>query len=180
MRPLIYIISGNQGEGKTTFVKELAVILKREGFQCSGFYAEGFWNHYGRSRFDIVEINGVAREILCNTNPEKGDLQYRHFFFKPNALKYGNKILAKAAGSHSVTFIDEVGGLELENKGWAKAIDMLLLNPPMAMIWTVRTSFAAEVCYKFTITSESIHNISCTHPDRVLEELKEALNLNQF
>ncbi|NLN95065.1 MAG: hypothetical protein GX128_02710 [Bacteroidales bacterium] len=40
MKPLIYIITGNQGKRKTTFVKELAALFKKDGFKCSGFYPD--------------------------------------------------------------------------------------------------------------------------------------------
>lgn len=40
MKPLIYIITGSQGEGKITFVKELAALFKKDGFKCSGFYPD--------------------------------------------------------------------------------------------------------------------------------------------
>ncbi len=177
MKTLIYIISGNQGEGKTTFIKELAVELRNNGYQCSGFYAEGYWNQQVRSRFDIVEINGAYREILCNLSSEKGDLQYRHFFFKHQALKLGSNILENACGSRTITFIDEVGGLESENKGWADAIAKLLLNPPLAMIWTARKTFINDICGKFNITPRSIWDISLTNPGQVLLELREELSI---
>lgn len=179
MKSLIYIITGNQGEGKTTFVKELAALFKKDGFKCSGFYAEGYWKYNMRSQFDLVEINDIEREILCNTEYEENDIQFRRFFFKPKALESGKRILADAAGSRSVVFIDEVGMFELENKGWTEAIDRLLLDLPLALILSVRTDFADEVRKKFNLLNASERNIAYTNPETMFSEIKTELNQNQ-
>ncbi|MGB4204398.1 MAG: nucleoside-triphosphatase [Bacteroidales bacterium] len=179
MKPLIYIITGNQGEGKTTFVKELADLFKKDGFKCSGFYAEGYWKHNLRYQFDLVEINELEREVLCNTEHEENDIQFRRFFFKPKALESGKCILIDAAGSRAVVFIDEVGMFELENKGWAEAIDRLLLDPPLALILSVRTDFAEEVRKKFNLISASERNIAITDPEIMFSEIKTELNQYQ-
>jgi nucleoside-triphosphatase THEP1 len=73
MNNKILFITGPQGGGKTTFVKELAALLKKSGFSTGGFIAEGYWENNLRSGFDIVEIGGLNKELLCNTIAGKGD-----------------------------------------------------------------------------------------------------------
>lgn len=171
MKPLLYIICGKQGEGKTTFAVKLAAMLNASGIECDGFYSEGFWNQNERSGFDIVTLDGSNRKCLCNRSHEDGDEQFRRFFFKPEGLKLGHEILASASNRNAVVFIDEVGGFEVEGGGWAMSIEHLLKQPPQVMIWAIRESFVEAVSAKFRIRPESIWDIEQTLPKLAYDEL---------
>jgi nucleoside-triphosphatase THEP1 len=174
----IFIITGAPGAGKTTFIKNLAVLLKDAGYRCGGFYAEGYWGEKLRSGFDLVEINGKAREALCNTTKEPGDEPYRHFFFKKEGLNLGSKILKNAEGEKIIVFIDEIGGFELNGQGWAGAVEKLLQNPPRLMIWTVRENLLDEVCRYFSILPQAVWHIDNTEAEAVAAEIKTLLLKN--
>jgi len=169
MNNKIFFITGPQGAGKTTFVKELAALFKEYGFSTGGFIAEGYWDNNLRSGFDIVDIDGKERELLCNTIAGEGDEQFRRFFFKQKGLQFGNQILEKTAGKNLIVFIDEVGALELEGRGWANAIEKLIENPPAAMIWTVRENIAETISARFDIFPDALWNINYTTPENVFK-----------
>lgn len=171
MKPLLYIICGRQGEGKTTFAVTLAAMLKVSGIECGGFYSEGFWNQNERSGFDIVSLDGSNRKCLCNRSREVGDVQFRRFFFKPEGLNFGREILSAAANRKAVIFIDEVGSFEVEGGGWADSIEHLLLQPPLAMIWSVRESIWEAVAKTFNVKPVSVWNLELTSPDLAFAEL---------
>jgi nucleoside-triphosphatase THEP1 len=82
----IYIITGDQGGGKTSFAKQLIRMLAAGGIPCGGFYAEGYWENDRRSGFDLHEAGGYGRECLCNTVEEVGDMRFKRFFFKKKGL----------------------------------------------------------------------------------------------
>jgi len=169
MNNKILFITGPQGGGKTTFVKELAALLEKSGFSTGGFIAEGYWENNLRSGFDIVEIGGSNKELLCNTIAGKGDEQFHRFFFKKKGLQFGNQILEKSAGKNLVVIIDEVGALELEGRGLANAIEKLIENPPLAMIWTIRETIAERISARFDIIPDALWNINYTTPENVFK-----------
>lgn len=180
MKHKIFFITGAQGKGKTTFIKKLAGLFIDAGFRCGGFYAEGYWENGLRSRFDIVEINSNKRELLCDTHAGEGDESFRRFFFKKKGLHFGNRILEQSAGKNLFAFIDEVGALELEGKGWAKAIEKLIQNPPAAMIWTIRENLAEKISEKFEVFPDNLWNIGRTTPEKVFKAITKTLEGNNF
>lgn len=171
MNNKIFFITGPQGAGKTTFVKELAALLKKSGFSTGGFIAEGYWDNNLRSGFDIVEIDGLDKEVLCNTIAGEGDEQFHRFFFKQKGLQFGNQILENTAGKNLIVFIDEVGALELEGRGWANAIEKLIENPPLAMIWTIRENIAERISARFDIFPDALWIINYTAPENVFKAI---------
>lgn len=171
MKQNVMIISGKQGEGKTTFVKQLVRLLNSANIPCAGFYAEGYWNENLRSGFDLVEINGELRKCLCNLVAGENDIAFRRYFFKKDALQMGAEILAKNEGAQKVVFVDEAGMLELEGKGWASAIERLMLNPPLALVLTVRETNLKGVCEKFRVNPVFTWNISDTSPVKALADI---------
>ena len=167
----LFILTGPQGSGKTSFIKKLVALLVEASFPCEGFYADGYWENDMRSRFEIVEINGINRALLCDTHPETGDIPFRRFFFKQSGLRFGYKILKQAAGKHSCVFIDETGSLELEGKGWAKALELLCKKPPAILILTVRDCFVNKIIDCFHLKPERVWHLNDCSPEEVAEEL---------
>jgi nucleoside-triphosphatase THEP1 len=47
--------------------------------------------------------------------------------------------------------IDELGPLELSGRGWAPAIERILIESPKPMIWTVRRSLLTKISHKWNI-----------------------------
>lgn len=178
MNNKILFITGPQGGGKTTFVKELVALLKKSGFSTGGFIAEGYWENNLRSGFDIVEIGSLRRELLCNTTAGEGDEQFHRFFFKQKGLQFGKQILEKTAGKNLIVFIDEVGALEIEGRGWAYAIEQLIENPPLAMVLTVRENIAHTISARFDVSPDALWNINFSTPAGVLKTMLEMIKSN--
>jgi nucleoside-triphosphatase len=171
MKHKLFFITGAQGSGKTTFIKKLATLMTDAGHSCGGFYAEGYWENDLRSGFDIVQIDGGKRELLCNTMAVKGDEPFRRFFFKKEGLDFGNRILEEAEGKDLVLFIDEVGALELEGRGWASAIEKLNQTPAAIMIWTIRENIEERISARFGVIPDALWNINFTTPENVFKAI---------
>ncbi len=160
MNNKVFIITGSQGSGKTTFLDKLIKHLKAEGVSVGGFIAHGFWNNNERSGFELENIQTGEKIILCQTNPAKGWQKFRRFYFNPEGFAFGNKVLDPAnLGKTDFIAIDEVGPFELENRGWAQAIKLLLHNIDKPMIWVVRKSLIKEILSHFSINDFTILDI---------------------
>jgi nucleoside-triphosphatase len=144
---MIFIITGEQGEGKTTFLQQVTGILTRYGIAVSGIWAEGSWKNSLRDSFTVVNVTTAEKMLLCNREKEDGDYAFRKFYFKKNALLFGQKVLA-ATNFSQLVIIDEVGGLELKGNGWAVSITELL-KTGKPMLWTVRKSLVNKIITTF-------------------------------
>ncbi len=161
MNNKVFIITGSQGSGKTTFLTKLTKHLKAEGLTVSGFIAHGFWNNNERAGFELENIQTGEKIILCQTNPAKGWDKFRKFYFNPEGFAFGNRVL-DPANLEKTDFIaiDEVGPFELKNRGWAQAIKLLLHNIDKPMIWVVRKSLIEEILSHFNINDFTILDVN--------------------
>lgn len=157
---MIFIFTGEQGSGKTTFLKQVLEILYRKNLKVSGILAEGHWENSLRSGFEIVDIETGEKTLLCNRSEDAGDIVYRNFWFKPGGLAFGKKILDNIlAKMPDIIAIDEMGGFEIENGGWAESIDQILRRCDTPMIWTVRQKLTEAVIQKWPLNDYQIFNV---------------------
>lgn len=157
---MIFIFTGEQGSGKTTFLKQVLEILYRKNLKVSGILAEGHWENSLRSGFEIVDIETGEKTLLCNRSEDAGDIAYRNFWFKPGGLAFGKKILNNIlAKMPDIIAIDEMGGFEIENGGWAENIDQILRRCDTPMIWTVRQKLTEAVIQKWPLNDYQIFNV---------------------
>ena len=147
----VFLISGNQGEGKTTRLKEIVLLLKEKGIRAFGFYAEGYWQHAMRNRFDLVDLRSGSRRMLCTDKVQPGFIAHGRFYFDPDTIEWGNNLLEKGAEiSGQIAVIDEVGRFELNNQVWATVLEKLL-KKNISLLLVVRKSFIAEIKQKFNL-----------------------------
>ncbi|MCF8367547.1 MAG: nucleoside-triphosphatase [Bacteroidales bacterium] len=152
MKPLIYIVTGEQGSGKTTFLKEVILELKKEKIRIGGIVAEGYWKNNQRDRFELVNQSNGARIVYCQRTPNEGWENIRSFFINPLGQSFGEEALnPKNIRDIDLLVMDEIGPFELQGKAWAGMITLLLEEVNIPMVWVVRESLVSEVLKKWGI-----------------------------
>lgn len=169
MRPNrnVFILTGEQGEGKTTRLKELIVRLRNSGLSLYGFYAAGYWENGQRSRFDLVDVQTGKQKLLCANQSAPGFWKQGRFYFDPETIRWGATLLE--GDKQGLAIMDEVGRFELDGKVWASSLKQLVQNDkPILMV--VRRVFVREVIDKFGIVNPQI-----IFPDDDLEEVAHGM-----
>lgn len=176
-QPPVYIVTGGQGEGKTTFVQKVIAGLLECGVKCRGIVTPGYYRDDVRTGFSVTDLaTGIFRP-LCSDTPLPGCEQHGRFYFLPEGLGLGYSALAVpfVPGSADVLVIDEVGRFELKGEVWAGCIDRITSAPYPPMIWTVRTDKVDEVLRRWPVPRHVIVGIgSASHEDVVRELVNEA------
>jgi len=165
----VIIISGEVQEGKTTFLLELVSLLKSQDVPLKGFIAKGIHKEEGRIGYDLVDVETDASEQYIRI--EKLPSAYRHgkYYFSPQGLEFGRKILQKADKQNtSLIIIDEVGPVELKGKGWAEEIERLVNNSRIPQLWVVCKPILNRAMRQWNIGEVLLIDIST---DSVEEEL---------
>ncbi len=143
----VFIITGDPGEGKTSFLIDLVANLKRGDLRICGFVAPGYFREGVRSGFSLTDLETGATEELCSSIPSPGSEQHGRFYFHKAGLQFGFRALIPALvpGNADLAVIDEVGWFELNGSVWSACLDALfsISHPPM--IWTVRRTLIDEV-----------------------------------
>lgn len=171
--PHVFIITGKQGEGKTTFLKDVAGLLKDRGLYVFGFYAEGEWEEGMRSRFRLVDIQTQKHYLLCSrqgrTPSSRG-----YFVFHAEAVQAGETaVFSGMQKENSLAIMDEIGHFELEGKVWHNVLQ-LLLDKKVPVMLTVRNTMLETVINHFKITSPKVFHLQ-ESPHQVARVVYEAL-----
>jgi nucleoside-triphosphatase THEP1 len=113
--------------------------------------------------YDVVNIETGEKTIFLRQNEESGSEKIGRFTISPEGLAVGRAVLhSLIMKGNSIVIIDEVGLLELQDKGWAESIRELLQKRANHILLTVRNTFVNEVKIKFEISEAIIFNISET------------------
>jgi nucleoside-triphosphatase len=181
----IYIISGVQGEGKTTFLLEILKKLANKDIRIKGIAAPGYFTDSIRSGFSVLDLSTGISEELCSTSPSPGLEQHGCYYFRPEGLFFGRKVLQNTLlpGMTDLLVIDEVGKFEVNGEVWADCIDNIVANPYPPMIWTVRCSLVDTVIKKWQLKRHVILKVGSVNEElfmsAILKDIKKYRDILQ-
>jgi len=156
----IFIITGEQGEGKTTKLTQVIDILKKKNYKVSGFIAPGRWSDGLRSGFDIVDIKTDEKRLLCQSGHNERYVKIGRFNFDAEAIKFGEQLLLNAADMETdFVVIDEIGMFELQGKLWAGSFLKLVKSAPCPILITVRSKFIEDVKTSFKLSNHTTFHL---------------------
>jgi len=159
-RPAVFIITGEVHQGKTTFAGKVAGLLREKGIKTGGFLATAINENDERTGFNLVSLSDGFSITICSKKPDENALRHGHYYFNPEAIDRGEEILQKAAEESDVIFIDEIGALELNGKGWNNALEQLCRNNVSPQVWVVRKSLVKKASRRWHVGEVVIIDIS--------------------
>jgi len=159
----VFIISGTQGEGKTTHLKEVVRLLQEKRRSIAGFVAEGSWENNKRTAFTLVNIKSGESIPLCGSTAKDGWMKEGRFYFNRDAIAMGEKWLGESISSRSdFVVIDEIGIFELNNKIWHTAFQKLLKQSNCNLIITARNSIIEKIIQKYALENIEVFSLKVT------------------
>lgn len=168
----IYIITGKQGSGKSTLIREVVSGLRKKGITVGGILAEGTWHNNQRDRFELVNIRTNERINYLQRQPRAGWERIRHFYLNPEGQKFGEQALTtdrlKDAG---LIVIDEIGPFELRGKGWALAIQKIFGKLNIPVLISVRESLVDEIIDKWHLNVDRIFKADKTSSAQIVTDI---------
>ena len=165
----IFIISGEQGEGKTTKLEAIVELLISEAVPVKGFTAPGKWADNLRSSFLIKNISTGESKLLCQSSAETGFFKIGRFCFDLNTIIYGEQLINSARVGELV-IIDEVGRFEIKGFVWGPVLKSVLQSNDHPIILTIRNSFIEDVLKYFKISNYFIFSMNET-PKEIVEKI---------
>ena len=170
--PGLFIITGGHGSGKSELVMELAKLLRAAGKRPGGICAEGFWEKGVRSGFDLIDLSDGKREPLCRRGGPDGAAGTGAFQFYGKGLDAGLAALSQSVleGADAV-FIDEIGYLELEGKGWAGPLDTLAKKRSCPLTIVIREYLLEKVRARWELDGAVVWETGKTSAQTAFEQL---------
>ncbi len=165
----VFIIAGDQREGKTTFLRKTIKLLKESGQKVEGIMAEGIDVDGQRNGFHLIDVKDEKKKIvLCNIEGKENWEKTGRYYFNPDGLRFGRDVLSNIS-TDSIIVIDEIGPLEINGGGWSDSIQKILLNYDNPMIWVVRRKLTEQIIHKFDLKNVSIMDIKFYQPEELVE-----------
>ncbi len=173
----VIIITGDIRQGKTGFLRKVTDVLSRDKIRLSGFLSLGIDRKGERMGFDLYDLRKSVSTELCTRIPSHDRVHYGSFYFNPEGLRKGQEILdPENLSDTKVVIIDEIGPLELSNKGWSRSIEVLCNSMQILQIWVVRRSVIKHVIRKWKTGDIYVADISIDSPAEVVRLVKDILN----
>ena len=172
LNPRIFILKADIGQGKTTQIQEIIKKLKLHNIAMGGIYSLRILDNDNTIGYDVVDIStNVHTPFLRNSGPK--DLEkIGRFFIIPDGLEKGLKAIKKSrTNNDQLTIIDEVGKLELNDKGWTNEIDKLFSTSTNDVLIAVREEFVEKVMAKWNLSPRLICDISENNCDALYDVL---------
>ena len=169
----IFIISGAQGEGKTTSLIRVIEELRKDRIAVAGFIAEGEWEKGLRTRFYIRDVANTVKMILCQSEEDKAFEKQGRFYFNPEAIQLGAK-LVQANEVKQLVVLDEIGLFEINGHIWAPVFKELISNADVPLIITVRDTFVDQVISTFNITRSEVFYCKI-EPELIAKKIQKSI-----
>jgi nucleoside-triphosphatase THEP1 len=172
----VIIMSGGQGEGKTTLLATIIRTMRKEGIVVGGICAPVVYVQGKRIGYDIEDIRTGVTTPLCRIAVETTLPDVGSFSFLPDGLSAGRRALEPdTEHMPEVLIIDEVGPLELGGKGWADQLEKTLRSFPGTVILVVRTGLVPQVLDRWQIHPAAIWTLPA-HVDSLAASYRTVLH----
>jgi nucleoside-triphosphatase THEP1 len=155
MKPTnIILVSGAINSGKTTKIKSLIATYKRANLSMTGFYSEKVFVAKALVGYDLILLSSNEKIPFLRINSFGTIDRIGPYFINKNAFSFTNKELLSAKSS--IVIMDEIGRLELSNKGFSTLLTHLLATFNGKLILAVRDVFLDEVISHWQIQHPTI------------------------
>ncbi len=149
MTSRIFIITGQQGIGKTSFCQRLIKIIKSAGWQVAGLLSLAVFENGEKIAIDLVDLRSGQQQRLANLCVGRASclstiLTFGKWHFETEVLAWGNMVLQTATPC-DLLLIDELGPLEFEQRqGWQAGLIALDSGNYNMGIVVIRPELLAE------------------------------------
>ena len=176
-RSIVYIITGEQGAGKTSFLIALVQLLRKNNITVGGILAEGTWDNNKRSGFHLLDLSTGQRLPLASVVKRKNWIPLGRFFFNPESISYGNTLLTGDEIQNNTTIVlDEVGPFDLQGNLWATGLHKLRNSYSGMLILSVRKKLVTQIIRHWDFSNVQIIDISRVQVEDLLRRIEEHLH----
>ncbi|HRY32386.1 MAG TPA: nucleoside-triphosphatase [Bacteroidales bacterium] len=135
----IFIVAGGVGTGKTRLLLRLVDKLRAENMPVSGILSPRLMENGLTTGYDLIDISTGNRERFLRISDDPDQEKIGRYSILPGGLSLGINALKGAEAENSgIVVIDEVGKMEMENRGWAGQLTALLHAASQTLILSVR------------------------------------------
>jgi nucleoside-triphosphatase THEP1 len=172
----VIMVTGTIGQGKTTMIQKIVETLWEQDISVRGIYSPRIMENEQTSGYDVVDIESNTRVPFLRRSLEDEFARIGNYEIIPDGLEAGIHALANSVNAKSrLVVIDEVGKLELEDKGWSEKLTELMAVSTVLLL-AVRDSFTEKVIQKWNIRDYTVFPVSENNHKEVTELIIRYIN----
>jgi nucleoside-triphosphatase THEP1 len=139
----MYILTGPVHSGKTTLLKNILSSLEEKDLSIDGYLSEANWKDEEFIGYDLYDLKDPQYFPFIRKKGQKDWQRIGPFYFLPETLDRAQRIIHRCKNT-DLCIVDEVGPLELKEKGVWPALKDILKIPEQNMLLVVRKSILKD------------------------------------
>lgn len=157
--PLLVVVTGKPGVGKTPAMRGVAAALRERGVSVAGFVQIPVWGEQGKGGYTVRDVaTGEERTLAVKVGERRGE-HGTPFRFEPAGFAFTRAALERARAG-SVLILDELGPVELRGGGHMPAVRRALARPGLAAVLaTVRPALIPSFLSQLAVPSAVVVDI---------------------
>ncbi len=168
----VIIITGEKNEGKTSFIKDTISLLTEHKINFGGVLSEKQLVDNNCIGYDIVDIKSDFKTPFLQQGDMLNSENNIRWTIVKQGLEFGKQSLKKSVKNNDVIIVDEIGLLELQNKGWSDFLKAIKNHQKKTYILSVRKMFVDDLISKYNWENPIIIDISNSSPETIITAIK--------
>ncbi len=152
----VLIMTGGVNSGKSRLLQQYLQQAADRNESVAGVVAEAVWKDGVKHGYDALFLPSGQRCRLCRKG-EDSEVKVGRFGFNSAVFGLGSELLAEGP-EPTLTFVDEVGPLELAGQGWASLVTELLARRNKLLL-IVRRDLIAAVAGGFNLNEYTVIDV---------------------
>lgn len=161
---MIYYLTGEVNSGKTDILSCWIKEYHKKNLGVCGILAPAVWAQGRKIAYNLIDVFTGETKMWSSTTLINDAEKWGRFWFSREALHFGEIALRRIDDQCDIGILDEVGPLELENRGWAFSLRELLTRSPKNMIIVIRSSLVQPISSFFGIESYHVLTLDASLP----------------
>lgn len=175
----VIILTGNIHEGKTTFASNIVKEAVVAGLKVGGILAKAEISNGERIGYYAEDIKTHQAMKLITKEPTNNyyDRFWSYFFLK-DGMNFALKCLSPEYLQDSdIVIVDEIGAMELENRGYDKQLTSILNSYIPVVILVIREQFINDISQKYKLTPLQVVKVGDS-PESVIKIIQNSLQFS--
>lgn len=171
----IFILTGKIHEGKTTLASNIVKEASDSGLKVGGILARAEIKDGERIAYYAEDIRTGRTMKLITKEPvgEYYDHFWSYYFLKDGMNFAANCLSLEYLKDSDIAIIDEIGAMELEDRGYNKQLTDILNSNILVVILVIREQFVEKICSKYNFTPT--HTITANDsPDAIIKLITQS------
>ncbi len=142
-QPVLIVVTGESGTGKSTWLQELHAELKVRLIPVGGVITDREYDSESTWKLVLTDIISSEKRVVATTEPKTQALETENYYFDRSALDWGSRRLSAATGDWLI--VDEVGILEFDHQGFFPALKQISGQYSGVLVLSLRKSLLVEL-----------------------------------